>query len=54
LFGRADGSSVFWSFLLGGLVVGSLGGLVGIQAQNRGQTKATLDTATATNNPGGR
>lgn len=34
-FGRADGSSVFATFLLGGVVVGAVGGLVSLQAQRR-------------------
>ncbi len=35
IFGRADGSSVFGSFLLGGLVIGALGGVISLQAQRR-------------------
>jgi hypothetical protein len=34
-FGRADGGSVFGTFLLGGLVVGAVGGLISLQAQRR-------------------
>jgi hypothetical protein len=35
IFGRADGGSVFGVFLLGGLVVGALGGLISLQGQRR-------------------
>lgn len=35
-FGRADGSSVFGTFLLGGAAVGAIGGLISMQAQGRG------------------
>ncbi len=34
-FGRASGDSVFGAFLLGGLVVGAVGGLVSVQTQRR-------------------
>ncbi len=34
-FGRADGGSVFGSFLLSGLIVGAVGGLLSVQAQRR-------------------
>ena len=34
-FGRADGSSVFGTFLLGGAVTGAVGGLLSLQAQHR-------------------
>jgi hypothetical protein len=34
-FGRANGGSIFGTFLLGGLVLGALGGLVGLQAERR-------------------
>jgi hypothetical protein len=34
-FGRANGGSVFGTFLLGGLVLGALGGLIGLQAERR-------------------
>jgi hypothetical protein len=36
-FGHADGGSVFGTFLLGGLVVGALGGLVSVQTQRKRQ-----------------
>jgi hypothetical protein len=55
LFGRADASSVFWSFLLGGLGVGALGGLAGVQGLHRHVTnkgKAVVDPTAAGNNPG--
>ncbi|MGO9320551.1 MAG: zinc ribbon domain-containing protein [Solirubrobacteraceae bacterium] len=59
LFGRADGSSVFWSFLLAGLGVGALGGLVSMQGQHRRgsndvEVKAAVDAVAATNDLGGQ
>lgn len=45
-FGRADGGSVFGSFLLGGLIVGAVGGLVSVQAQRR-QTPGVADVGVA-------
>ncbi len=46
LFGRADGGSVFGSFLLSGLLVGALGGLLSMQAQRR-QTPGAGDVGVA-------
>jgi hypothetical protein len=34
-FGRANGDSVFGAFLLGGLIVGAVGGLVSVQTQRK-------------------
>lgn len=34
-FGRADGDSIFGAFLLGGLIVGAVGGLVSLQSQRK-------------------
>jgi hypothetical protein len=57
LFGRADASSVFWSFLFGGLGVGALGGFVRTQGQHRRvsnevDAQVVVDAAAATNNLG--
>jgi hypothetical protein len=38
IFGRADGSSVLGAFLLGGLAIGALGGVISLQAQRRRAT----------------
>jgi hypothetical protein len=59
LFGRADASSVFWSFLLGGLGIGALGGLVSMQGQQRRgsnevEVNEAVEAAAATNNLGGQ
>jgi hypothetical protein len=45
-FGRADGGSVFGSFLLGGLIVGAVGGLASVQAQRR-QAPSAADAGVA-------
>jgi hypothetical protein len=48
-FGRADGGSVFGTFLLGGLVVGALGGLISVQTQRR---RAPTDASNPKSTPG--
>jgi hypothetical protein len=44
-FGRAVGDSVFGSFLLGGLVVGAIGGLLSVQSSGSGAWSAATPSA---------
>jgi hypothetical protein len=46
-FGRAAGSSVFGTFLLGGLIMGAVGGLVTMQTQRRRVPTTTTDAQPA-------
>ena len=56
IFGRADGSSVFGAFLLGGLAIGALGGVVSRQTQQREAADgpfAPIGSQSSTSNPEG-